>query len=52
LKAAIEAIVDAIERGEAPAADAALREHLRAILADLPEIVRAHAGLLEDADTG
>ncbi len=47
-----EAIVDAIERGEAPAADAAVREHLRAILGDLPEIVRAHAGLFEDADAG
>lgn len=47
-----EAIVDAIERGEAAAADTALRENLRAILADLPEIVRAHAGLFEDADAG
>lgn len=35
-------IVEALARGEAAAAEAALRRHLRAILQDLPEIMRAN----------
>lgn len=41
------AIVEAIARGEEPAAEAALRRHLRAILSDLPHIVHANPDLFD-----
>lgn len=37
-----EAIVNAIEAGDIDAADEAIRIHLRAVLSDLPDIIRAH----------
>lgn len=37
-----EAMIDAIARADIEGANAATREHLRGILADLPEIVAAH----------
>ncbi len=45
-----EAVVDAIEAGQTEVADAALREHLREILTDLPEIAKAKPEFFEAAD--
>lgn len=41
------AIVEAIAAGDEPAAEAALRRHLRAILGDLPVIVHANPDLFD-----
>ena len=35
-------IVDCIERGDVERAEGAVRHHLRAVLDDLPDIMRAH----------
>lgn len=45
-----EAVVDAIDKGDADQADQALREHLREILTDLPEIAKAKPEFFEAAD--
>jgi len=41
------AIVDGIERGHLPRADAAIRGHLREILGDLPEVIAANPGFFD-----
>lgn len=41
------AIVDAIERGSVAGANAAVRQHLREVLSDLPQIVAANAAYFE-----
>lgn len=41
------AIVDAIERGAVPQANAAVRRHLREVLSELPQIVAANAAYFE-----
>jgi DNA-binding GntR family transcriptional regulator len=46
------AIVDAIEQGAVPRANAAIRRHLREVLADLPEIVAANAAHFELPEGG
>lgn len=45
-----EAVVDAIDKGDADQADKALREHLKEILTDLPEIAKAKPEFFEAAD--
>ncbi len=45
-----EAVVDAIEAGHADKADKAIREHLKEILTDLPEIAKAKPEFFETAD--
>lgn len=44
------AIVDAIAAGDVPAAEAAMRGHLREILNDLPEIARSRPEFFDDTD--
>ncbi|MBK1699139.1 GntR family transcriptional regulator [Rhodovibrio salinarum] len=41
------AIVDAVERGEGEIAEAAMREHLRKVLSDLPTIIGAYPDFFE-----
>lgn len=41
------AIVDAIEQGAVPQANAAVRQHMREVLSDLPQIVAANAAYFE-----
>ena len=45
-----EAIVAAVRAARPDAAERAMRAHLRAILDDLPDIVRGHPTLFDDAD--
>ena len=44
------AVVDAVRRGDAGAAETGMRKHLREIISDLPDIVNARPDLFEDAD--